>query len=101
MPTTNPARARAVRFGSRCPAVARSREQVPSRQTAVIGFSVVANQRAFVDTLVRRIVAFIESLAVAKLVDDEIDIITYGDEKLQSARDFESWEPDFGPEESE
>ena len=55
-------------------------------QTAVIGFAVVAHSRAFADTQVRRIMDFVESLAVARLIDDEVDILTYGDEKLPGKR---------------
>jgi len=64
-------------------------------QQAVVGFAVVANEHAFVDKLVRNIIDFIESLAVAKLMDDEVDIINYGDSPVSSG-DWAHWEPDMG-----
>jgi uncharacterized protein YlxP (DUF503 family) len=61
-------------------------------QSAQIGFAVVANERAFVESVVARVVNFIESLAVAKLIDDEKDFIVYGEE-LTSGDEWSHWEP--------
>lgn len=64
-------------------------------QQAVLGFAVVANERGFVESMVAKVVDFIEGLAVAKIIDDEKDIITYGDgEELLSGDDWKHWEPD-------
>ena len=62
-------------------------------QSARLGFAVVANERAFVERMVETIVAFIDGLAVAKLVDDEKDFVTYGEE-LTSGDDYSHWEPE-------
>lgn len=64
-------------------------------QQAVLGFAVVANERGFVESMVARIVDFIESLAVARIVDDEKDFLTYGDEVGPSG--YTHWEPDEPP----
>ncbi len=71
-------------------------------QSAVLGFAVVANDKRFVQEMVDKILGFIESLAVAKMVDDEKDFITYGEEGALAADDWGHWEPDLeDPEESE
>jgi len=49
-------------------------------QSAEIGFSVVSNEYGFTQSMVQKILTFIEDLAVAKVIDDEQDYITYGDE---------------------
>jgi uncharacterized protein len=64
-------------------------------QEAVIGFAVVANERAFVAAMVEKIIGFIDSLGVAKIVDDEKDFVTYGEgEELTSGPDYKHWEPE-------
>jgi hypothetical protein len=45
--------------------------------------------------MVDKILGFIESLAVAKLVDDEKDFITYGEEGALAADDWNHWEPEL------
>jgi uncharacterized protein YlxP (DUF503 family) len=62
-------------------------------QSAQIGFAVVANERGFVESVVTRVVGFIESLAVAKITDDEKDFIVYGEEALSSGDEWAHWEP--------
>jgi uncharacterized protein len=62
-------------------------------QQAVLGFAVVANERAFVDEMLSRIVDFVEALAIAKIVDDEKDVVCYSDDELDS-RSYTHWEPD-------
>jgi hypothetical protein len=49
-------------------------------QTAELGFSVVGNDYVFVQQMVDTIVTFIDDLAVAKMIRDDKDFITYGDE---------------------
>lgn len=66
-------------------------------QQAHIGFAVVANERAFVESVVDRVIGFIESLGVAKIVDDEKDFVSYGDtEHMELGDDWAHWEPEDG-----
>lgn len=60
-------------------------------QEAVIGFAVVANERAFVESMVDKIVNFVEELALAKMVHDEKEILVYGDEAI--GEEPSHWEP--------
>jgi len=62
-------------------------------QSAQIGFAVVANERGFVESVVSRVVNFIESLAIAKITDDEKDFVVYGEE-LSSGDEWKHWEPE-------
>jgi uncharacterized protein len=62
-------------------------------QSAMIGYAVVANERGFVESMVEKILNFIEALAVAKIIDDEKDFVTYGDE-MTSGDDWNHWEPE-------
>ena len=62
-------------------------------QQAVLGFAVVANEKGFVESMVQRITDFVESLAVAKLMADEMEILVYGDEGL-GEDGFTHWEPE-------
>jgi hypothetical protein len=57
---------------------------------------VVSNERGFTQSMVQRILAFIDDLAIAKLVDDEQDYIDYGDGAVEggSSPDYPHWEPD-------
>ncbi len=61
-------------------------------QNAQIGFAVVANDRRFVESMVDTIVKFIEGLSLAKITDDEKDLIVYGDENI-SSDGYNHWEP--------
>ncbi|MCS6913480.1 MAG: DUF503 domain-containing protein [Myxococcales bacterium] len=65
-------------------------------QSAQLGFAVVANEKGFTQSMVQRILAFIDNLALAKLTDDEQDYIDYGEERLEgtSAEDYPHWEPE-------
>jgi uncharacterized protein len=63
-------------------------------QQAVIGFAVVANERGFVEAMMEKIVRFVDNLAVAKIVDEEKDVITYGEGEAMSTDDWAHWEPD-------
>ena len=63
-------------------------------QQAVLGFAVVANEKAFVESMVDKIVDFIEGLAVAKMIDDEKEILVYGDEGLPGEEGWQHWEPE-------
>lgn len=67
-------------------------------QSAELGIAVVSNELAFTQSLIHKILLFIEDLAVAKVTGDEQDYINYGAEGLDAARDH--WEPegeDGGP----
>ncbi len=63
-------------------------------QSAQVGFAVVSNERGFTQSMVQRILAFIDDMAVAKMVDDEQDYIDYGDGQLEgaSAGEYPHWE---------
>jgi uncharacterized protein YlxP (DUF503 family) len=62
-------------------------------QECVLGFAVVANEKQFVQQMIDKIVSFIDGLALAKIVDDEKDIVNYGDEPI--AQDgWAHWEPE-------
>src|SRR5262245_24574316 len=63
-------------------------------QSAEIGFAVVSNEHGFTQAMVQKILAFIEDLAIAKIVDDEQDYINYGDEDLDATGNVAHWEPD-------
>jgi uncharacterized protein len=60
-------------------------------QSAVLGFAVVANQKRFVESMVEKIVNFIDS--EAKIADEERDFVQYGDEAL-AQDEYNHWEPD-------
>jgi uncharacterized protein YlxP (DUF503 family) len=62
-------------------------------QSAEIGFAVVSNEHGFTQSMVQKILAFIEELAVAKITDDEQDYINYGDEDLDASGQVAHWEP--------
>jgi uncharacterized protein YlxP (DUF503 family) len=62
-------------------------------QSSEIGFSVVSNDHGFTQAMVQKILAFIENLAVAKIVNDEQDYICYGD-NLDSSGGSNHWEPE-------
>jgi uncharacterized protein YlxP (DUF503 family) len=62
-------------------------------QSAVLGLAVVANDRRFVEGMLEKIVDFIESLALAKMVDDERDFVNYGEGELVSGDEWAHWEP--------
>jgi len=61
---------------------------------AVLGFAVVANEKKFVQEMVAKIVNFIDGLALAKLIDEEKDIIQYGEGEALSQDDWTHWEPE-------
>jgi len=64
-------------------------------QQAVLGFAVVANERAFVEGLVQKVIDFIDRLAVAKIARDEKDVIQYGEgEELVTGDGWAHWEPE-------
>jgi len=63
-------------------------------QEAVLGFAVVANDKRFVQEMVAKIVNFIDGLAIAKIVDDEKDIIQYGEGEALNQDEWTHWEPD-------
>jgi hypothetical protein len=61
-------------------------------QSAQIGFAVVANEKGFTQSVVQKVLDFVDSLGMAKLADDEQDYITYGEERAGEI--VEHWEPD-------
>lgn len=61
-------------------------------QSAELGFAVVANQLGFTQSMVQKILSFIDDLAVAKITNDEQDYINYGDEDFDV--ETRHWEPD-------
>ena len=61
-------------------------------QQAVLGFAVVANDKGFVNAMLDKIVNFVEELAVAKIVDDEKDVIQYGEDEGLGPEAH--WEPE-------
>jgi uncharacterized protein YlxP (DUF503 family) len=65
-------------------------------QVAQLGFVVVSNQRGFTQSMVQKILQFIDDLALAKVIDDEQDYVDYGDGALEdsSRADYPHWEPD-------
>lgn len=63
-----------------------------SWQSAQIGFSVVANDKGFTQSVVQKVLDFVDSLGMAKLADDEQDYIVYGEERAGEPLDH--WEPD-------
>src|SRR5437762_180890 len=68
-------------------------EYADSWQSAQLGFSVVSNQHTFTQSMVQKILAYIDEISMAKIVDDEQDYLNYGDERLGEAE--ATWEPDF------
>jgi uncharacterized protein len=67
-----------------------------SWQAAQLGFAVVSNERGFTQSMVQKILTFIDDLAIGKLIDDEQDYIDYGDGALEGASvgDYPHWETD-------
>ncbi len=65
-------------------------------QSAQVGFAVVSNERGFTQSMVQKILTFIDDLAVAKLTDDEQDYIDYGEDHLEgsSTGEYPHWEPE-------
>lgn len=65
-------------------------------QSAQLGFVVVSNERGFTQSMVQKILTFIDDLAMGKLIDDEQDYIDYGNGALEgsSAGDYPHWETD-------
>src|SRR4029079_18327138 len=60
-------------------------------QSAELGFAVVSNELGFTQSMVQKILQFIEDLAVAKVTDDEQDYVQYGD---QVGGETPHWEPE-------
>src|SRR5262249_51080911 len=63
-------------------------------QEAVLGFAVVANEKTFVQEMLAKIVNFIDSLGIAKIIDEEKDIVQYGEGEALSQEDWTHWEPE-------
>lgn len=63
-----------------------------SWQSAQIGFAVVSNDKGFTQSVVQKVLDYVDSLGMAKLADDEQDYIVYGEERAGEPLDH--WEPD-------
>lgn len=63
-------------------------------QEAVLGFAVVANDKRFVQEMVAKIVNFIDGLAIAKIIDEEKDVIQYGEGEALNQDEWTHWEPE-------
>ena len=68
----------------------------PDSAIGALGFAVVSNERGFTQSMVQKILQFIDDPALAKVIDDEQDFIDYGDGALEgsSRGDYPHWEPD-------
>src|SRR5262245_30960019 len=62
-------------------------------QSAQLGFAVVSNELGFTQSVVQKVLGYIEDLAMAKVADDEQDYVHYG-ESMESAGNYAHWEPD-------
>lgn len=67
-------------------------EYADSWQSAQLGFVVVSNERGYSQGLVQKVLDYVDALGVAKLIDDEQDYLTYGDER--AGEGVAHWEPD-------
>ncbi len=65
-------------------------------QAAQLGFAVVSNERGFTQSMVQKILTFIDDLGLAKLIDDEQDYVDYGEESIEgtSLGEYPHWEPE-------
>ena len=63
-----------------------------SWQSAQLGFAVVANEKGFTQSVVQKILDYIDALGVAKLADDEQDYLVYGD--ARAGESVATWEPE-------
>src|SRR5213075_1484108 len=59
-------------------------------QSAQLGFAVVANELGFTQSVVQKILSFVESLAIPKVVDDEQDYVNYG-EDMETSGNYTHW----------
>jgi uncharacterized protein len=63
-------------------------------QSAQLGFAVVSNDRGFTQSVVQKVLDYIDGLGMAKIVDDEQDYVDYGSER--AGGEVATWEPDEG-----
>jgi uncharacterized protein YlxP (DUF503 family) len=61
-------------------------------QRITLGFAVVGNERAFIDTTLDKVIGFIEGLGVATVAGDEHEVLNYGDEPIGRGDDT-GWVP--------
>lgn len=52
-------------------------DELDSLGVGVIGFAVVSNDRRFVNSIIDRVVTFMDDLGVARVVDHHFEIINY------------------------
>lgn len=69
-------------------------EYKDSWQSAQLGFAVVSNEKGFTQAVVQKVLDYIDSLGMAKLVDDEQDYLDYGSER--AGGEVATWEPEAG-----
>jgi len=48
-----------------------------SLDVGIVGFSVVSNDRRFVNSMIDKVVSFMDDLGVARVVDHTFEIINY------------------------
>ena len=61
-------------------------------QSASLGFAVVSNEHGFTQSMVQKILNFIEG--EAKVTGDEQDYLNYGDEDFDVSGGLKHWEPE-------
>ena len=61
-------------------------------QSAQLGFAIVSNEMGYTQSVVQKILGFIEDLAIAKVADDEQDYVTYG-EGMETEGRYAHYEP--------
>jgi hypothetical protein len=52
-------------------------DEMDSLDVGIVGFSVVSNDRRFVNSLIDKVVTFMDELGVARVVDHSYEIINY------------------------
>jgi uncharacterized protein YlxP (DUF503 family) len=52
-------------------------------QRAVVGFAVIGNDSRHVQSMVDKIIGFVDMLYVAQILDQEVELINYGEEGYQ------------------
>jgi uncharacterized protein YlxP (DUF503 family) len=67
-----------------------------SLETAQLAFVVLSTERSYTQSLVQKILSFVEDLAFARIVDDEQDFLDYGDGSIADLSDQQNqhFEPD-------
>ena len=61
-------------------------------QRITLGFALVGNDRAFIDTTFDKVVSFVEGLGIATVAASEHEVLHYGDEPI-GQDDDSGWVP--------